>query len=284
MRPVPPIEVLRRIVDLALDEDLGAEGDITTDSVIPPGTSVEAEICSRQAGRIAGIDVAAVAVARFPEPATITTVASDGTDVAPGTVVARLCGSARTILTAERTILNILGRLSGIATATDTLVRSVAGTGVQIKDTRKTTPGLRALERYAVAVGGGINHRSGLYDAVLIKDNHIGIAGSITAAVASVRSKLGATIPVQVEVESPAQLEEALRCQVSAVLLDNMSAEQLRLAVQLVGRRCHTEASGGITLANAREIAATGVDAMSLGWLTHSTRVLDLGLDLAAAG
>jgi nicotinate-nucleotide pyrophosphorylase (carboxylating) len=284
LRPEPPTEALQRVVDLALDEDLGATGDITTESVIPPGTTVEAEIRSRQAGRIAGIGVAALAVARFPEPATVTVVASDGSDIAPGDVVARLSGSARAILTAERTILNILGRLSGIATATGTLVRAVAGTGVQIKDTRKTTPGLRALERYAVAVGGGINHRSGLYDAVLIKDNHIGIAGSIAAAVARARSKLGATIPVQVEVESLAELEEALRCQVSAVLLDNMSTEQLRLAVQLIDRRCHVEASGGITLASARDIALTGVDAISLGWLTHSTRALDLGLDLAAAG
>jgi nicotinate-nucleotide pyrophosphorylase (carboxylating) len=280
MRPASPLEALKRVVDLALAEDLGVAGDITTDAVIPPGTPIQAEIRSREAGRIAGTDVVAVVLAQFKEHADFTIVAADGSDVAPGDVVVRLSGSARTVLTAERTILNVLGRLSGIATATDAAVRLVAGTRAVIKDTRKTTPGLRALERYAVAVGGGVNHRSGLYDAVLIKDNHIGIAGSITAAVERVRSRLGAATPVQVEVESMDELEEALRCKVSAVLLDNMSPDQLRLATRLVNGRCHTEASGGITLANVREVAATGVDAISLGWLTHSAKVLDLGMDL----
>ena len=280
MTPAPPLEALQRTVDLALAEDLGVAGDITTDSVIPPGTSIRAEIRSRQAGRIAGVDVIALTLARFPEPATVTIIAADGSDVAPGDVVARLSGSARTVLSAERTILNVLGRLSGIATATAAAVRLVAGTRAVIKDTRKTTPGLRTLERYAVAMGGGVNHRFGLYDAVLIKDNHIGIAGSITVAVERARSRLGAAIPVQVEVESMHELEEALRCKVSAVLLDNMSPDTLRQAVTLVGGRCHTEASGGITLANVREVAATGVDAISLGWLTHSAKVLDLGMDL----
>lgn len=284
MRPAPPIEALRRIVDVALAEDLSDVGDITTDSVVPPGTPIQAEIRSRQAGRIAGVDVVALALAKFPEPATVTIVAPDGSDVVPGDTVARIGGSARTVLSAERTILNILGRLSGIATATDAVVRRVAGTRVVIKDTRKTTPGLRTLERYAVAVGGGVNHRSGLYDAVLIKDNHIGIAGSIAVAVERVRLRLGTATPVQVEVESMDELEEALRCKVSAVLFDNMSPDQLRLAAKLVNGRCHTEASGGITLVNVAEVAATGVDAVSLGWLTHSARVLDLGLDLAAPG
>lgn len=271
-------------MDVALAEDLSDAGDITTDSVVPPGTPIQAEIRSRQAGRIAGVDVVALALAKFLEPATVTIVAPDGSDVVPGDTVARIGGSARTVLSAERTILNILGRLSGIATATDAVVRRVAGTRVVIKDTRKTTPGLRTLERYAVAVGGGVNHRSGLYDAVLIKDNHIGIAGSIAVAVERVRSRLGTATPVQVEVESMDELEEALRCKVSAVLFDNMSPDQLRLAAKLVNGRCHTEASGGITLVNVAEVAATGVDAVSLGWLTHSARVLDLGLDLAAPG
>lgn len=280
MKPAPPLEALERVVDLALAEDLGVAGDITTDSVIPSGTSIQAEIRSREAGRIAGVDVVAIALARFPDPATVTIVAPDGCDVAPGDIVARLSGSARTVLSAERTILNVLGRLSGIATATAAAVRLVAGTRAVIKDTRKTTPGLRALERYAVAMGGGVNHRFGLYDAVLIKDNHIGIAGSITVAVERVRSRLGSAIPVQVEVESMDELEEVLRCKVSAVLLDNMSPDRLRQAVALVAGRCYTEASGGVTLANVREVAATGVDAISLGWLTHSAKVLDLGMDL----
>ncbi len=166
-----------------------------------------------------------------------------------------------------------MGRLSGIATATAAVVRAVEGTGVAIKDTRKTTPGLRALEKYAVAVGGGVNHRSGLYDAVLIKDNHIGIARSITTAVERVRAALGADARIQVEVETLAELEEALQARVDAVLLDNMAPGLLKQAVALVAGRCHTEASGGITLANVREVAETGVDSISLGWLTHSVEV-----------
>jgi nicotinate-nucleotide pyrophosphorylase (carboxylating) len=276
-----PIDALRQVVDLALAEDLGAAGDITTESVIPPGTPFAAEIRSREAGRIAGTDVVAIAFARFPESATATIVATDGSVVGPGDPIARISGSARTVLSAERTILNVLGRLSGIATATAIVVHRIAGTRTIIKDTRKTTPGLRALERYAVAVGGGVNHRSGLYDAVLIKDNHIDIAGSITASVERVRARLGVAMPVQVEVETMDELEEALRCKVSAVLLDNMSPDELRQAVVLVNGRCYTEASGGITLTNVREVAASGVDAISLGSLTHSVRVLDLGLDAA---
>jgi len=277
----PPLDALRQVVDVALAEDLGAAGDITTESVIPPGTPFAAEIRSREAGRVAGTDVVAITFVRFPESATATIVATDGSVVGPGDTIARISGSARTVLSAERTILNVLGRLSGIATATAMVVQRIAGTRAIIKDTRKTTPGLRALERYAVAVGGGVNHRSGLYDAVLIKDNHIDIAGSITAAVERVRAKLGAAIPVQVEVETMDELEEALRCKVSAVLLDNMSPDELRQAVVLVNGRCYTEASGGITLTNVREVAASGVDAISLGSLTHSVRVLDLGLDAA---
>jgi nicotinate-nucleotide pyrophosphorylase (carboxylating) len=178
-------------------------------------------------------------------------------------------------------MLNLVGRLSGIATATAAIVRAVAGTGVAVKDTRKTTPGLRALEKYAVAVGGGVNHRSGLYDAVLIKDNHIEVAGSITQAVARARARLGETFPLQVEVDTLAQLEEALRCGVAAVLLDNMSPAELRRAVAIAGGRCHTEASGGITPDNVRAVAETGVDSISLGWLTHSARSLDFGLDVS---
>ena len=267
-------------MDLALAEDLQSTGDITTDGVIPAGTPVQAEIRSRQAGRIAGVDCVAIALSRFPEPASVEIVADDGHDVAPGDCVARISGSARTVLTAERTILNLLCHLSGIATATKAAVRLATGYRAVIKDTRKTTPGLRALEKYAVAIGGGVNHRFGLYDAVLIKDNHIALAGSITAAVERVRLRRGVSAPIQVEVESLPELEEALRCQVSAVLLDNMPPDELRRAILLVDGRCYTEASGGITLANLREVAATGVDAISIGWLTHSTEALDLGLDI----
>lgn len=280
MRPAPPLEALARVVATALAEDLGSAGDITSAATIPAGTPVRAAIRSRAPGRIAGVDVIQLALARFPEPATAAVVVPDGGDVGAGDTVARIEGSARTVLGAERTILNILGRLSGIATATARAVANTAGTRAVIKDTRKTTPGLRALERYAVAVGGGVNHRFGLHDAILIKDNHIGIAGSITTAVARVRGHHGAALPVQVEVDTLEQLHEALACGVSAVLLDNMAPDTLRCAVALVGGRCHTEASGGITSDNIREIAATGVDSISLGALTHSVRVLDLGLDL----
>ena len=280
MIPAPPLEAFNRVIEAALTEDLGAAGDITTEAIVPAATEMSAFIRSRQPGRIAGVDVARLVLSRLQEPAIVTVVAADGTDVAAGELVAVLTGPARTVLAGERVILNVLGRLSGIATATAAVVRAVAGTGVAIKDTRKTTPGLRALERYAVAVGGGANHRSGLYDAVLIKDNHIAIAGSISAAVERVRAKLGETTPIQVEVETLVELEEALHSEVSAVLLDNMSPEMLRHAVALVAKRCHTEASGGITPANVREIAATGVEAISLGWLTHSAPILDLGLDI----
>jgi nicotinate-nucleotide pyrophosphorylase (carboxylating) len=276
-----PAEALARIVDIALAEDFGDVGDMTTDAIVPRGTAMTGAIRSREAGRIAGIDAVRLVLARLPEPANATLVSKDGADIAAGGTVALLSGSARTLLSGERVMLNILGRLSGIATATAAVVRAVEGTGVAIKDTRKTTPGLRTLEKYAVAAGGGVNHRYGLYDAVLIKDNHIAVAGSITEAVMRARSTLGPDAPIQVEVDTLPQLEEALDCRVAAVLLDNMKTAQLRQAVGLVNRRCHTEASGGITLANVRAVAETGVDSISLGWLTHSARSLDLGLDIA---
>jgi nicotinate-nucleotide pyrophosphorylase (carboxylating) len=276
----PPFEAFARIVDIALAEDLGGRGDITTRAVVPDDTPMSASIRSREAGRIAGVDIVQLVLSRLPGPATATILAKDGSEVSAGDTVVELAGAAASLLTGERTILNLMGRLSGIATATAAVVRAVEGTGVAIKDTRKTTPGLRALEKYAVAVGGGVNHRSGLYDAVLIKDNHIGIAGSITTAVERARTALGAQVAIQVEVESLAELEEALRTGVSAVLLDNMAPALLKRAVSLVAGRCHTEASGGITPANVREVAETGVDSISLGWLTHSAKSLDLGLDL----
>lgn len=281
MTAAAPLEALTRVVQAALAEDLGSRGDITTDAIVPAGTRMTGVIRSREPGRIAGTDAIPIVFAQFAEPAASDVQAPDGTDVQAGDAVATLSGSARTLLSGERVILNLLGRLSGIATATAAVVRAVAGTGVAIKDTRKTTPGLRALEKYAVAVGGGVNHRFGLYDAVLIKDNHIGVAGSITAAVGQVRARWAEAFPIQVEVDTLAQLEEALACQVTAVLLDNMTPEQLRCAVAIAGRRCHLEASGGITLANVRAIAETGIDSISLGGLTHSARALDLGLDFA---
>ncbi|MGH8249270.1 MAG: carboxylating nicotinate-nucleotide diphosphorylase [Steroidobacteraceae bacterium] len=275
------LAALTSAVDASFAEDLATAGDITTDAVVPVATSIDAQIRSRQAGCIAGVDCIAIAISRLPESVEVTVLARDGSDVFPGATVAKLTGSARTVLTAERTILNILCRLSGIATATAAAVRQTKGYRAVIKDTRKTTPGLRVLEKYAVAVGGGVNHRFGLYDAVLIKDNHIALAGSIATAVERARSRYGDAVPLQVEVDSLAQLEEALRCHVQAVLLDNFTPERLREAVGIVGGRCLTEASGGVTPANVREIAAAGVDSISLGWLTHSAPALDLGLDFA---
>lgn len=280
MSPAAPLAELARTVQAALVEDLGERGDVTTEAVVPAGSRMSAAIRCREAGRIAGTGAIALALAHFDEPASAAIEAPDGSDVGPGDVVARLAGSARTLLSAERVILNLLGRLSGIATATAAVVRAVEGTGAAIKDTRKTTPGLRLLEKYAVAVGGGVNHRFGLYDAVLIKDNHIAAAGSIAGAVGRVRTRWGDAFPVQVEVDTLDQLEEALACRVGAVLLDNMSTDLLRRAVGIAQGRCHLEASGGITLANVRAVAGSGVDSISLGWLTHSARSLDLGLDV----
>lgn len=275
-----PQGALARVVTSALAEDLGERGDITTLAIVPGAARMSGSIRSREAGCIAGVDAIHMVFSRFPDPASATIVTADGASIDAGGTVALLAGSARSILTGERTILNLLGHLSGIATATAAVVRAVAGTGVAVKDTRKTAPGLRLLEKYAVAAGGGVNHRSGLYDAVLIKDNHIGVAGSIAAAVDRARASLGRDFPLQVEVDTLDQLEEALGCRVQSVLLDNMKPEALRRAVTIAGRNCHLEASGGITLANVREIAETGVASISLGWLTHSARALDLGLDI----
>jgi nicotinate-nucleotide pyrophosphorylase (carboxylating) len=281
MKPAVPLAEFDRVVQAALSEDLGEAGDVTTDAVVPVDSRMKAVIRSRESGRIAGTDAIAIVLAHWHGAADARIEAPDGSDVAAGDVVAALEGSARALLSGERVMLNLLGKLSGIATATAAVVRAVEGTAASIKDTRKTTPGLRALEKYAVAVGGGVNHRFGLYDAVLVKDNHIGVAGSLAAAVARVRDRWGDRYPIQVEVDTLAQLEEALACRVEAVLLDNMSPEQLRCAVAIAGKRCHLEASGGITLANVRAVAETRVDSISLGWLTHSARSLDLGLDFA---
>jgi nicotinate-nucleotide pyrophosphorylase (carboxylating) len=281
LRPAAPLAELTRVVQAALAEDLGDRGDVTTEAIVPAGTPLQAVIRSREPGRIAGSDAIPLVLAQFSEAATGSIAAPDGSDVTAGDVVATLSGSARTLLTGERVMLNLLGRLSGIATATAAVVRAVEGTGAAIKDTRKTTAGLRALEKYAVAVGGGVNHRFGLYDAVLIKDNHIGVAGSIAGAIDRVRARWGEDFPVQVEVDTLEQLEQALNCEVEAVLLDNMAPDQLCRAVAIAHGRCHLEASGGVTLANVRAIAETGVDSISLGWLTHSARSLDLGLDVA---
>ncbi len=278
LRPLPTI-MIEPIVRAALLEDLGRAGDLTTDAIVPGGLAATASLRARQSGVVAGLDLAALAFCLIDERIEIDRRRHDGDAVAPGDDVAVIRGPARAILTAERTALNFLGRLSGIASATASIVASVAGQHARIVCTRKTTPGLRAVEKYAVRAGGGANHRFGLDDAVLIKDNHIAIAGSVTTAIERARAGVGHLVKIEVEVDTLAQLEEALTVGVDAVLLDNMTVEQLRRAVDIVAGRAVTEASGRVTPETAPAVAATGVDLISIGWLTHSAPVLDIGLD-----
>lgn len=268
------------IVRAALAEDLGRAGDITTDSIVPADAVATARLAARRDGRVAGLDVALSAFRILDPAAELRVEHGDGSDVAPGGTIATVTARARALLTAERTALNLLGRLSGIATATRALVREVEGTRARIVCTRKTTPGLRVLEKHAVRLGGGFNHRFGLDDAVLVKDNHIAVAGGIRPAVERVRAAIGHMVKVEVEVDTLAQLEELLTLPVDVVLLDNMDPETLRRAVAMVDGRMVTEASGNVTLSTARAIAESGVDMISVGWLTHSAPNLDVGLDM----
>lgn len=280
MSPSPlPTIMIEPLVRAALLEDLGRRGDITTDAIVPTEARAKTALVARQPGRIAGLDLALLAF-RLIDPAIEVKVdRPDGSRLSPGDVIATVTGPARGILTAERVALNLVCHLSGIATATVSIVEAVRGTRARIVCTRKTTPGLRAVQKYAVRVGGGANHRFGLDDAVLIKDNHIAAAGSIKSAIERVRSAVGHLVKVEIEVDTLAQLEEVLAVGVDAVLLDNMEPDQLRRAVAMVGGRALTEASGRITPATAPTVAATGVDLISIGWLTHSTTALDIGLD-----
>ena len=277
-----PPHLVARAVAAALQEDLGAAGDITTDSIVPLEAQGEAAIVARQTGVVAGLDLAEAAFRELDPDVRFERVVEDGGKVAAGGTIAQISGRTRALLTAERTALNFLGRLSGIATLTAAFVRAVDGTGARIACTRKTTPGLRALEKEAVRAGGGINHRFGLYDAVLVKDNHIAAAGGIAKTLERLGARKGHAVKVEVEVDSLEQLEEALRFPIDAVLLDNMDAATLKQAVKLVAGRVMTEASGGVTLENVREIASTGVDLISVGALTHSPQNLDSSLEWAS--
>jgi nicotinate-nucleotide pyrophosphorylase (carboxylating) len=268
--------ILRR----ALEEDLGLAGDLTSDVVVPAEAWARALLVTRKPGRIAGLPVALAAFRMLYPDAEIAQHHEDGDDVPAQTALASIDGPARPILTAERTALNLICRLSGIATATRAAVEQTEGTRARIVCTRKTTPGLRALEKYAVRVGGGVNHRFGLDDGVMIKDNHIVAAGGIAAAVGRARQRLGHMVKIEVEVDTLEQLDELLSVGADAVLLDNMPPDMLRCAVAMVQGRMIAEASGGITLGNLRAVAETGVDIISLGWLTHSAPILDIGLDL----
>ena len=270
------------IVERALGEDLASNGDVTTQAVIPEGTMARGEFVARRPGVVAGLEVAALVFELVDPGIVFETALSDGDRVGASAIVARVKGRARPILTAERTALNLLARMSGVATETARLVEAVEDTGTSISDTRKTMPGLRVLDKYAVTMGGGVNHRMGLYDAVMIKDNHIVAAGDIGKAVARARASVGSDVMVEVEVENLDQLAEVIGTDADRVLLDNMDLATLRQAVTMASRAIVTEASGGVTLETVRAIAETGVDIVSVGWITHSPPQLDIGLDFAS--
>lgn len=278
--PLPDV-ILDPIVRLALTEDLGRAGDLTSDATIAPSTRLFTEIRARKPGRLAGLDAATYALTLVDKAVSLDPRLQDGAALEPGTVIARLEGPARSILTAERTMLNFIGRLSGVATLTARYVEAVAHTSAKIVCTRKTTPGHRALEKRAVRCGGGTPHRYGLDDAILIKDNHIAACGSVSTALERARAYAGHLRMIEVEVDTLAQLEEALPAGPDAVLLDNMDTDTLRRAVAMIDGACASEASGGVTLDTVAAIAETGVDFISVGALTHSAPNLDVGLDVA---
>ncbi len=279
--PVPMYPILYQpILDGALREDLGRAGDLTTDAIVPPGLRASGSIGARRGGRVAGLDVALAAFRTLDSTVEVEIEVPDGADAEAGQILARVRGGARELLSAERTALNILGRLCGIATTTRDLAQSIAHTKARVVCTRKTTPLLRCLEKYAVRVGGGSNHRYGLDDAVLIKDNHRALAGGAAAAVERARRHAGHLVKIEIEVDDLDELDELLALGVDAVLLDNMPPEVLRQAVEQIDGRAIAEASGGITPATAPAIAESGVDLLSVGWLTHSAPVLDVGFDM----
>jgi nicotinate-nucleotide pyrophosphorylase (carboxylating) len=275
-----PLEI-DAAVTRALAEDLGRAGDVTSIATIPEETRARAVVVARKAGVIAGLPLVAATFHRLAPDIAIEAAARDGTSVPARTALMRIAAPARALLAAERTALNFLGHLSGVASATHELVRRAAGTKLRICCTRKTTPGLRALEKYAVRCGGGFNHRFGLDDAMLIKDNHIAVAGGIRAVLERARSAAGHLVKIEIEVDTLDQLAEVLAAGgADAVLLDNMAPAMLRQAVAMVAGRLPLEASGGITLDTIAEIAATGVDYASSGWITHSAPNLDVALDI----
>lgn len=276
---VLPDTLVEPIVRAALLEDLGRAGDLTTNAIVPAHAAAELAVVAREAGVLSGMAAARLAFALVDPATTWVPRLDDGASLVAGAVIATVSGQARGLLTAERTALNFLGQLSGVATATNGIVRSVAHTSARITDTRKTVPGLRALQKAAVRHGGGRNHRFGLDDAMLIKDNHVALAGGVRQAVRRAREAAGHLVRIELEVDTLDQLREAIDLGVDVVLLDNMDLATLREAVRLVDRRAVTEASGRVTPETAPAIAETGVDLIAVGWITHSTRVLDLGLD-----
>jgi nicotinate-nucleotide pyrophosphorylase (carboxylating) len=278
---IPPLPdlLIEPVVRAALLEDLGRAGDLTTDAIVPATAKAKTALVARQHGVVAGLAAAATAFRLVDPSIEMTIERPDGTRLAPGDRIAAITGPARGMLTAERVALNFLGHLSGVASGAATLVEAVRGHKARICCTRKTMPGLRAQQKYAVRVGGGMNHRFGLDDGVLIKDNHIAVAGGIRPAILAARRGVGHLVKIEVEVDTLDQLEEALATGTDAVLLDNMTPDQLATAVRMIDGRAIAEASGRITPQTAPAIAASGVDLISAGWLTHSANVLDIGLD-----
>lgn len=274
-----PDVLLKPFVEQALAEDLGRRGDITSQAIIPADKTATLHIVARENGIIAGLDLARLAFAMTNDSIEFITKVKDGDAIAPNQILATVSGNARALLTAERTALNFMTHLSGIATEVNRLKSMIAEYPVEITCTRKTIPGLRILQKYAVHVGGGRNHRMGLDDAILIKDNHIAIAGSITQAIRDAKQFAGHLIPIEVEVDTIEQLKLALAEGINLVLLDNMPPEVLKEAVQLCHGKCLTEASGGITPETLKAVAATGVNFIAMGWLTHSVKSLDIGFD-----
>jgi nicotinate-nucleotide pyrophosphorylase (carboxylating) len=278
-----PADGVREIVRRALAEDV-PWGDVTSESVIPVSAQACGRFVAREAGIVCGLGVAAMVFAEIDEAVSFRSGRTDGETIGAGTVLAEIQGPARSILTGERTALNLLQRMSGIATHTARYVEAVKGTPARIVDTRKTVPGLRLLDKYAVRCGGGTNHRFSLSDAVLIKDNHLALAGAaggaLTAAVRRARCSVPHTVKIEVEVDRIDQIEPALTAGADIILLDNMAPAELGTAVDLIGGRALTEASGGITLDTVRAVAETGVDLISVGALTHSVRALDISLEL----
>lgn len=281
-RPLPaplPRVMLEPLVRATLLEDLGRAGDITSDAVVPAEAQSRLQLAARQPGVLAGLELARLAF-ELTDPSIVWNARlQDGARLAPGDVIATLSGPARAMLTAERTALNFLGHLSGVASATARIADAIAHTQARVTCTRKTMPGLRAVQKYAVRVGGGSNHRFGLDDAVLIKDNHVAIAGGLRNAVTRARAAVGHMVQIEVEVDTLAQLREALELQVPIVLLDNMDLAMMREAVAITAGRAVLEASGRVTQETAPAIAETGVDLIAIGWITHSAAVLDIGLD-----
>ncbi len=285
MTSVAPLSafIIEPLVRMALAEDLGRAGDITSDSTVPETARAAVVIAAREDGRIAGMDIAEAAFRMVDPNLAITRLIREGADVKKGDEVMKVEGRARSILTAERVALNFMGHMSGVATLTLKMVRAVGNHKAKIAATRKTLPGLRAVQKYAVMIGGGIPHRYGLDDAVLIKDNHIAMSGGVRNAIRNAKAHIGHTVKIEVEVDTLDQLAEVLEEGVDIVMLDNMTNEQMRKAVDMVAGRAVVEASGGVTLARIPEIAATGIDLISSGAITHSVPNFDVGLDYKAA-